>query len=376
MTVGTSDDGFTVSAAVTFALILPGPVIALVGNGNILSKRISGATAEGNFDAMAVYDGEAGSFDLNVHAHYEIPIVLTIEADAALHIARGSGWFFAMGLPPHEKRVRARIFDIFEVNTYFVVSDSGLITGSYIGYQHTWGWDVLNLSINAYLATILAIQWSPIQIGGGLEIHGELHVDVFGIGFGLTADVLLEGGAPHPFWVHGELHVDLSLPWPIPDIHANVGLTWGGDDGTLPPAPLPLAHVDATLIDHMSASDHYTLLSHKPPPAPTWTPPPPGWPAPDPDLTANYDTAGPGLLDLNQSPPNRSPNDFPPANPSTAAAFRAGDPAGRALSDAELCPAHERPDRADGTKRRDQFGPLQPDGACRRVAVIVADPVR
>jgi len=262
--IGTShDDGFTVSAGITLVLMLPGPIVTLIGRANILSKRVSAANDERtNFEALATFDGNANTFDLAVSAHYEIPIVLEIEGTAALH-AGPDGWYFALGKPPHDQRVRARIFDLFETNAYFVVSNDGLLAGTWIGYQNSWRFGPLSVSINAFIATIQAMQWSPRQIGGGMEFHGEAHLRAFGIGIGISVDALLEGCAPNPYWVHGEFDVELETPWPLPDVGATVSLTWGGDDGSIPPAPLALNHLDATLIDHVRTSDHYTLLEHR-----------------------------------------------------------------------------------------------------------------
>ena len=79
-TIGTSaDDGYTVSAAITLVLMLPGPVISLIGKANILSKRIGGASQDANFEAMATYDGNSNTFDLTIDAQYEIPVVLDID---------------------------------------------------------------------------------------------------------------------------------------------------------------------------------------------------------------------------------------------------------------------------------------------------------
>ena len=262
--IGTShDDGFTVSAGITLVLMLPGPIVTLIGRANILSKRVRAANDERtNFEALATFDGNANTFDLAVNAHYEIPIVLEIEGTAVLH-AGPDGWYFALGKPPHDQRVRARIFHLFETNAYFVVSNDGLLTGTWIGYQNSWRFGPLSVSVNAFMATIQAMQWSPLQIGGGIELHGEVHLRAFGIGIGISVDALLEGCAPNPFWVHGEFHVELETPWPLPDVGATVSLTWGGDDGSIPPAPLALNHLDATLIDHVRTSDHYTLLEHR-----------------------------------------------------------------------------------------------------------------
>jgi hypothetical protein len=295
VTIGTEfDDGFTLSAAIMLVVMMPGPVISLIGKANILSKRIGGASEDANFEAMATYDGNSDTFDLVIQAQYSIPIVLDISATAELYVG-GGDWFFAMGKPPREKRVSARIFDLFETDAYFIISNQGLVTGTWTGYQNSWSFGPLSASLDAYLATLAAIQWSPFQLGGGIELYGNVQLSAFGIGIGITADALLEGCAPNPFYIHGELSLELDLPWPLPNIGASVSLSWGGDDGSVPPAPLALGHIDATLIDHCDsnskpASDHYTLLAHRKQPI-------------QPDLVNGvplvYDTADkPGILNL------------------------------------------------------------------------------
>ncbi len=311
-TIGTeADDGYTVSAAIMFVLMLPGPIISFIGKANILSPRIGGASDDADFDAMATYDGTSQTFDLTVDAQYSIPIVLDITATAELFVGEGT-WYFALGKPPHEQRVSARIFDIFEADAYFVVSDTGLVTGTWTGYKNSWSFGPLSASVDAYLATLAAIQWAPLQIGGGIELYGNLQLSAFGIHVGLTADALLEGCAPNPFWVHGELSVQLNLPWPLPSPGATISLTWGGDDGSVPPAPLALSRVNATLIDHCDsaskpASDHYVLLSH-------------ASPAVDSDQTVTLDPVTPGILGLTSSTGRTltSPPDLNPGSASSA----------------------------------------------------------
>jgi hypothetical protein len=306
-TIGTSaDDGFTVSAAITLVVMVPGPVISLIGKANILSKRIGSAAQEANFEAMATFDGNADTFDLTIDAQYQIPVVLDIEGTAELFVDAPQGqWFFALGKPPHDKRIKARIFDLFESDAYFVVSQHGLVTGTWTGYSGHWSFGPLSVSLEAYLATLAAIQWSPLQIAGGVELHGDVHLSAFGIGVGLTADALLEGCAPDPFWVHGEISVELELPWPLPDVGATISLTWGGDDGSIPPAPLALSHVDVTLGDHADAadkasSDRYVLLAHRPE-------------GPRPDTLIQYDDPNrSGILVNHAAPANDPPIDLTP----------------------------------------------------------------
>jgi hypothetical protein len=260
--IGTQDDGFTASASISFVLLLPGPVIMFIGKANILSPRISGPAEEANFEAMATYDGNAGTFDLVIQAQYSIPYVVDVQATGELYVDTVAPvWYLAIGQPPHEKRVSARVLDLFETDFYFVVSDTGLVTGFWVGYKNSWNFGPLSASINAYLAAMGAIQWSPLQLGAGVELHGEVQLSAFGIGLGITADALIEATAPSPWWVYGSLSVELHTPWPLPNVGGTISLSWGGN-GPPPPAPLALSTVDATLIDH-GASDRYELLAHR-----------------------------------------------------------------------------------------------------------------
>jgi hypothetical protein len=39
-----------------------------------------------------------------------------------------------------------------------------------------WDFGPLGVDLDAYLATLAAIQWSPLQIAGGLELHGDVQL--------------------------------------------------------------------------------------------------------------------------------------------------------------------------------------------------------
>jgi hypothetical protein len=261
--IGTQDDGFTASASIAFVVILPGPVIMLIGKANILSPRISGPAEEANFEAMATFDGNAGTFDLVIEAQYSIPVVFDVQATGELYVDPSVPvWYLAIGKPPHEQRVIARVLDLFESDFYFVVSNTGLVAGFWVGYKNSWSFGPLSASIDAYMAAMGAIQWSPLQLGAGVELHGEVQLSAFGIGLGITADALIEATAPSPWWVYGSLSLELDLPWPLPNVGGTVSLSWGGN-GPPPPAPLALSTVEATLVDH-GASDRYELLAHRP----------------------------------------------------------------------------------------------------------------
>lgn len=291
--IGTSaDSGYTASANLTLVLMFPGPVIMLIGKGNVLHARGT-IQNEAPFDAMATLDLEAKSFMLALGVTLDLLDIIKIHGDAEVYANWDSnpsdnGWYFALGKPPHEQRISANILSLFTADTYFVISDSGLITGSYVGLQMNWSFGPLGVKLNAFIASLLAMNWAPLQVGGGMEWHGEVELEAFGIGLGITIDALVEASAPNPFWVHGEFTVSLDLPWPLPDIGATVGLTWGSNDGSVPPAPLALSRIDAFMRDHAHGADHYNLLAHRKDSFEE-----PG--------AVVYDAASPGLLGLNSS---------------------------------------------------------------------------
>ncbi|MHB8455742.1 MAG: hypothetical protein ACYDDO_13855 [Acidiferrobacterales bacterium] len=291
--IGTSaDKGFTASASLTLVLMFPGPVVMLVGKGNVLHKRgrIGDAAP---FDAMATLDFQGKSFQLALGVTVDLLEIVKIHGDAEVYVnwdssSSNHGWYLALGKPPQEQRITARILSLFDADTYFVVSNTGLITGSYIGFSQNWDFGPLGVHLRAYIATLLALNWSPLQAGGGMEWYGEVELEAFGIGIGITVDALVEACAPNPFWIHGEFTVSLDLPWPLPSPSATVGLTWGSDDGSVPPAPLALNGISALMSDHANGSDHFSLLSHLP-----GAPVEPG--------AVVYDSQAPGLLNLDST---------------------------------------------------------------------------
>jgi hypothetical protein len=277
-TIGTlADNGFAASAAITLVLLLPGPVIQLIGKARLLSKRVSAAADADppgglSLDALAVFDGEAETFDLAIEARYRIPVLVEIDGAAAIHADTKKGqWYFALGLPPRERRVRARVFDLFEADSFFVISDRGVTMGAYVGYAKQIDLGPVSVGFNIFIAGIAAVQWSPPQLGAGLELHGEAYLHAFGLSLGLSVDALLEATAPNPFWIHGEFTVTISLPWPLPDIHCGVSLTWGSDTPA-PPTGANLARIEAVLSDHAGVGDRYDLLLDHPPAPPPVVP--------------------------------------------------------------------------------------------------------
>ena len=154
VTIGTeADDGFTASAAIMLVVMMPGPVNLAHRHGQhpfeaYFPEHRRTPTSRRWPPMTAI---PAPSTSPLMCAEYSIPIVLSIQATAEIYVTANpepgnDAWFFALGKPPHEQRVSARIFDLFETDCYFVISDHGLVTGTWTGYKNSWSFGPLSAS--------------------------------------------------------------------------------------------------------------------------------------------------------------------------------------------------------------------------------------
>ncbi len=229
LTVGTIyDDGFTVNVRALLAVLIPGPVIIIEGRANLLVSRGDNAQ-EGAFYALAVIDGNAGTFQLNIDVEYTIESVMSVGGgvEAFFDFNDPRGWYLWLGRKePKSKRIRAEILSLFQVDLYLMIDNNGIMTGASaaLAIRGEYGPVVLALSIG--LGFDSAIQWKPPQAEGRLEFLIEIVLKIFGIGLEILIHMLLEARAGTPYWVHGLARFKLSLPFPLPSIDAEVEFTW------------------------------------------------------------------------------------------------------------------------------------------------------
>lgn len=226
----TSDDGFVTNAKLAVMVALPGPVVMLQGAANIVKKRgdLTGSERP-NFVALAIFDGNANTFLLNIGAYYSIKNVLEVqgEAEAFFNLDDPNDWHLWIGKDqPEERRVRAEVLGFLKASTYFMIDPTAFKHGSKAGYEKTWKFGPLRVHVEALFAYDLALFWRPTHVWGSVQLKGGVELKAFGIGVGLAAHAILEGATPRPFFVDGKLHVKLSLPWPLPDPSATVHLRW------------------------------------------------------------------------------------------------------------------------------------------------------
>lgn len=299
VTLGTlSDNGYAFSGRLLLVLVFPGPVIMIEGRANLLKER-SKLSSEPLFKTLAVLDFNAGTFVFGVEAQYRYDdegrlIAIGGSAEAYFNINNPGDWHFWLGQKePREKRIRASIFQLFEANTYFMLDQSSLAMGAWFGYDKTWKFGPLRVTVELWAEGDAALSLRPPQFTGSLRLHGGVHLRAFGIGLGLTIEVGVAASVFDPFHVAGTFRVELKTPWPLPDVGATVKLEWG-PERVWPNLPLPLSEV---AIEHIKVSTSWPLTRDN------------GLLAPD------YDIGG-GLRDVRDGPAPPNPpgpiDDLPP----------------------------------------------------------------
>lgn len=228
---GTSDEGFTVNAKVALTISVPGPVVVLEGAANILKPRaqLSDSSDVPDFVALAVYDGTASTFLVNIGCFYELVEVIEVsgEAEAFFNLTEPGDWHLYLGQrDPENRRITATVLALAQASSYYMIEPAGLAFGAKISYGDSWKFGPLKVRLEAWFAYDADVSWRPIQVWGQIDLGGAVELRAFGVGVGLTAQALLELETPKPFTIEGEFKVKLSLPWPLPDPKATVHLAW------------------------------------------------------------------------------------------------------------------------------------------------------
>jgi len=241
LTLGTQfDDGFSINVGALVVVLIPGPVIMIEGRANFLKPRSgNGKQAQGALYALAVFDGLAATFQLNIDVQYDLEDVVAIQGgmECFFDFNDASRWYINLGRKdPESKRIQVSLLAILRASFYLMLSNSGIQTGAMVGFDFRASYGPVELKLIARIVVEAAIFWSPLQFEGKLELYGELSLKIFGIGIGLIIQALLEGKSPKPFWLHGLFRIALSLPFPLPSFDFQVELTLA-DDPT-PPEPV------------------------------------------------------------------------------------------------------------------------------------------
>ncbi len=235
--VGTvKDSGKTVSAKVFLLLTLPDGIL-IIGQASILADPATLDGPDPPFTVLLAFSRT--SIEVAIGIDYNLPqggsgdiLKLTGALEMAYFFNNSSGWYVNIGRDlPEDKRISARLFTLFDVYGFLMISALGIKAGSGIDWMKELRFGPVHVSLQAFLRARGSLSFEPVQISGSIEVGGSAKVGVRWFGVTISVSALLMATAPKPFIISGGFKVSVGTPWPLPDINVKVDLTWRLDEG-------------------------------------------------------------------------------------------------------------------------------------------------
>jgi hypothetical protein len=249
VTIGTlPDNGFSVNARVLVILLIPGPMILIEGKANLVKDRKAVTQGDPLFRALAVIDGEAGTFLVNVEPHFVYPqtgdvLDITGIAEGFFDFNNSDRWYLNVGVrDPREKRIRASIIKLFKANAYLMLNPERLALGAYVGIDEKYSFGPVGVRVAYYFEADAELVFRPLQLQAEAGLHGRVEIKAFGFGVGAELDAQASMKTPTPFEFHALLHAKADLPWPLPD--PGITIPFDYVEPAPPPLPVPLQNVE------------------------------------------------------------------------------------------------------------------------------------
>lgn len=245
-----ADNGYTFYGKFLLAIVCPGPIVLFTGAAAFLTKEQD----EGQFRALAVYDGRAGSVLIGLDAEYKtgkggemIEIGASMEGFYAFHDP--TAWHLWLGKnEPREQRIRALFGRFVEANAYFMLDAHQLALGAWFGYNKAWSFGPLSVRLEAWADGNAVLSFKPTHFHGDLWLHALVELKVFKIGLGLALDARIAADLFKPYHLRGEFSVGIKVF--RKKIGAKVVLEWGPKPA-MPPLALPVAQV---AVEHLKST--------------------------------------------------------------------------------------------------------------------------
>lgn len=227
------DGGRTFSTKLFFMLSLP-DVFLLQGQAAILSKRI-GLNDPNDPPFFALIAISSTSIEAALGVNYKIPnsgsnlgkiVTVTGVLELGFFWGNSFSWYLNLGKEtPEDRRIRARIFNLFDCYFFLMISSQGIYTGAGASYNFNKSFlGVVKVKLQAYMDIRGKISFKPLQIGGSIQLGASIEIKVFGIGFGLSADAGLAAEAPKPFVISGFIRVKFKVLWKT--FSFNIEFSW------------------------------------------------------------------------------------------------------------------------------------------------------
>jgi hypothetical protein len=239
-----ADNGYTFNGRLLVVLAFPGPIIMIEGKANLFKKR-SALSEDANFRALVVIE-PAKSFLMALDAKYKFGsgaelLEIGGSAEAFFDFVDADRWHLWLGHKDNQsRRIRAKLFQLFDVEAYFMLDARLLQVGAAWRFSKRYGFKHLSVDFGASLEAAAAVSWHPAHFSGSAGVEGHVELRAFGFGLGLSIGAQVSGEVFAPMRIAGDFRVKINLPWPLPDPSASIHLEWKEPLTTRPPLPLPL----------------------------------------------------------------------------------------------------------------------------------------
>ena len=249
------DNGWSLSLApVGLAVLVPGPVFVFGGKGKLLK------TNSAKVSAFAAVDIPTKSIALGATAEIKIPErVRLLEASGAFNayfsFEDPGAWYLRLGTQTKE-HVKCKFVKSLTGNLWLNIDNHRVFLG--VGVSIGGEWEAWKVKVFANAGAVVAalIGYNPGQLGGHVEINGELGVKVWKIKLSLSAAARAIGNFPDPAQLEAEFRFKINLPWPVPDVKGKTRYSLSDDAPNGPPLASPL------LADGTSASPLQVGAAH------------------------------------------------------------------------------------------------------------------
>jgi len=212
----TADSGKAFSSKL-FIMINP-TFFMLEGQAAILKERIGlDNTNDPPFYAMIMIseEGVEAAFGVNYQLPEKSGAILDVQAliELGFFFTNSSAWYINLGRDlPEDKRIRAKVFTLFNAYAYLMLSGQGIKAGAGTKYELKKHFGPLSFEVRAWMDISGRINFKPVQIGGSVDIGGSIYLRIFRFGIGLSVGVSMAAEAPKPFIISGTIEGCIKFP--------------------------------------------------------------------------------------------------------------------------------------------------------------------
>lgn len=232
LTLGSANDSGKAFSAKLFLLLTLPDALLLQGQAAIMSERVDLSPNDPPFSAFIAITKQ--SVEAAFGVNYKLPdsgAILDLQGliELGFFFNDRSAWYINVGRDlPESKRIKARLFTLFNAWSYLMLSGSGIKAGAGVTWDFNKSFGPIHIGAHAYLDTRGRLSFKPKQIGAAILLGGSASIRIFKFKIGLSVSASLAAEAPKPFIVTGAVNVQLDLPKPIKKLGGTFTLefTW------------------------------------------------------------------------------------------------------------------------------------------------------